>query len=191
MGWLFKTRSKGNEKTNLFIFITPRVIQNPDEARTIMGSKKGKLDRLRETQIKLYQGEDPSIGSVPSESLPSIDPSSVTDQETENEEISQLEDDIPGISQETLMLSPEEESIGENTYFLQVQSFADEVNAIEAVNRLEKVGYNAQVVETEVENKMWYRVQIGGYPDKATAQRAQKKLAQEGMSNTIIIQKDR
>ena len=56
LGWLFKTRSKGDEKTNLFIFITPRVIRNPGEASAVSTSKKTEIDTLRETQIKLYRG---------------------------------------------------------------------------------------------------------------------------------------
>ena len=61
LGWLFKTRSKGSEKSNLFIFITPKVIQNPGEATGVSESKKTEIDGLREMQIKLYQGgEDTS-----------------------------------------------------------------------------------------------------------------------------------
>jgi general secretion pathway protein D len=186
MGWLFKTRSKANDKTNLFIFITPRVIQNPDEAKTIMGSKKSKLDKLRETQIKLYQG-----GGTTTEELPSLrgddaSPASAIEQEMEPQE-----DDIPGITQETFAPPAEEKPPVGSSYFIQVLSFADEVNALEAVNRLEKIGYNAQLNETEVENKVWYRVQVGGYPDRQTALRAQQNLAEEGMTDTIIIQKGR
>ena len=56
LGWLFKTRSKGSEKSNLFIFITPRVIQNPGEASTVSEAKKTEIDGLREMQIKLHRG---------------------------------------------------------------------------------------------------------------------------------------
>ncbi|PID40016.1 MAG: type II secretion system protein GspD [Proteobacteria bacterium] len=56
LGWLFKTRAKGNEQSNLFIFITPRVIQNPEEASNVFKSKKDTMDKMRETQIQLYRG---------------------------------------------------------------------------------------------------------------------------------------
>lgn len=70
VGWLFKTRAKSNQKTNLYIFITPKVIQNPMEAKTVFDSKKTNIDRLRELQIKLYRGgEDrmppPAIQTAP------------------------------------------------------------------------------------------------------------------------------
>jgi general secretion pathway protein D len=46
LGWLFKTRGRGNEKTNLFVFITPRVIRHPGEADEVYADKKAYLDRL-------------------------------------------------------------------------------------------------------------------------------------------------
>jgi general secretion pathway protein D len=56
LGWLFKTRSKGNEKSNLYIFITPKVLQNPSEADSVSQMKKDEIDEKMETQIKLYRG---------------------------------------------------------------------------------------------------------------------------------------
>ncbi|BBO72819.1 type II secretion system protein GspD [Desulfosarcina widdelii] len=56
LGWLFKTRSKGNEKSNLYIFITPKVLQNPSEAASVSQIKKDEIDKKMETQIKLYRG---------------------------------------------------------------------------------------------------------------------------------------
>jgi general secretion pathway protein D len=76
LGWLFKTRSKGSEKSNLFIFITPRVIQNPGEAASVSESKKTEIDGLREMQIKLYRGGEgtsdiPTVETRPeSQNLP-------------------------------------------------------------------------------------------------------------------------
>ena len=34
------------------------MIQEPEEASTILRSKKNKIDEMRELQIKLYQGGD-------------------------------------------------------------------------------------------------------------------------------------
>jgi general secretion pathway protein D len=63
LGWLFKTRSKGSEKTNLFVFITPRVIQDPGEASDVSEAKKTEIDGLREIQIKLYRGGQGAAGN--------------------------------------------------------------------------------------------------------------------------------
>ncbi|MCJ7686061.1 MAG: type II secretion system secretin GspD, partial [Desulfobacteraceae bacterium] len=40
LGWLFRTTSRGEDKTNLFIFITPHIIENPDEAKEIYEEKR-------------------------------------------------------------------------------------------------------------------------------------------------------
>jgi general secretion pathway protein D len=55
LGWLFRDRSETTEKTNLYIFLTPRVIKSPAEARHIMEDKKGQMDTIQEGEIKLYK----------------------------------------------------------------------------------------------------------------------------------------
>ncbi len=55
LGWLFKSRSTSRQKTNLFVFLTPRVVQTPAEAADIYGQKKGHIDKVREGQIKMYK----------------------------------------------------------------------------------------------------------------------------------------
>jgi general secretion pathway protein D len=57
LGFLFSQNSNVNDKTNLYIFLTPRVIQNPDEATAISEEKREQIDKLREENIKLYQKE--------------------------------------------------------------------------------------------------------------------------------------
>ncbi|MBF0224444.1 MAG: type II secretion system secretin GspD [Desulfobacterales bacterium] len=52
-GWLFKSISNSNEKTNLFVFLTPHVIESPVEAQTIYELKKGEIERVKEFSIKL------------------------------------------------------------------------------------------------------------------------------------------
>jgi general secretion pathway protein D len=55
LGWLFRDRSETTTRTNLFIFLTPRVIKSPVEARDIMQDKKGQMDTVQEGGIKLYK----------------------------------------------------------------------------------------------------------------------------------------
>jgi general secretion pathway protein D len=65
LGWLFKTQSNADQKTNLYVFLTPRVIKNPDEADRLVSGKKEIPDkkdlptsipeRLKEGEIKLYK----------------------------------------------------------------------------------------------------------------------------------------
>jgi general secretion pathway protein D len=57
LGWLFKSRSTSRLKTNLFVFLTPRVVKTPDEAADIYGQKKEHIDKIREGQIKMYKNK--------------------------------------------------------------------------------------------------------------------------------------
>jgi len=55
LGWAFKSMSKSNEKTNLFIFLTPHVIKNPVEADMVYKKKKDQIDKIKEGNIKMYK----------------------------------------------------------------------------------------------------------------------------------------
>ena len=59
VGWLFKGTSKYRERTNLFIFLTPRIVQNPAEARKIYLDKKEQIERIKEGVIKMYHRTKP------------------------------------------------------------------------------------------------------------------------------------
>ena len=58
LGWFFKSVSESREKTNLYVFLTPHVIENEEEAAAIYGNKKGVIDKEKAGSIKLYD-EDP------------------------------------------------------------------------------------------------------------------------------------
>lgn len=56
-GWLFKSNLDVSDRTNLFIFITPHIVENPPEADAIYKDKKERIDRTRmeEGVIKMYE----------------------------------------------------------------------------------------------------------------------------------------
>ncbi|MBN1849645.1 MAG: type II secretion system secretin GspD [Deltaproteobacteria bacterium] len=56
LGWFFKSSSRSNTKTNLFIFLTPHIIENPEEAEEIYEKKQGYMDTVKEGVIKMYEG---------------------------------------------------------------------------------------------------------------------------------------
>jgi general secretion pathway protein D len=62
LGWLFKTQSKGDQKTNLYIFLTPRVIKSPAEADRILSEKRPAPDNIpammQKGEIKLENPSD-------------------------------------------------------------------------------------------------------------------------------------
>ncbi|MFH1581159.1 MAG: secretin N-terminal domain-containing protein, partial [Pseudomonadota bacterium] len=55
VGWLFRFLSKTREKTNLFVFLTPHVIINSFEVKEIYKEKKELMNKLEETEIKMYK----------------------------------------------------------------------------------------------------------------------------------------
>ena len=48
LGWLFKTHSDYEEKTNLFIFITPHIVENPAELASIYYQKRDVMEYVKE-----------------------------------------------------------------------------------------------------------------------------------------------
>jgi len=59
LGWAFKNVSEGEEKTNLYVFLTPRVVRNPLEARDILDEKQNSIQKdIEKGSIPLYQRLD-------------------------------------------------------------------------------------------------------------------------------------
>jgi general secretion pathway protein D len=52
LGWLFKTRSALYKRTNLFVFITPRIIEQPEDARKIKEEKMDYMRTIKEGTIR-------------------------------------------------------------------------------------------------------------------------------------------
>lgn len=46
LGWLFKSQSNNQEKTNLYIFITPHIVENPAELADLYQQKRGKIEEV-------------------------------------------------------------------------------------------------------------------------------------------------
>ncbi len=57
LGWLFKTKSSSSAKTNMFIFITPRIVRNPAELATVTAERQAMLARGTEEAPAASQGE--------------------------------------------------------------------------------------------------------------------------------------
>ena len=53
LGWMFKDRSETRQKTNLYIFMTPRVIKNPAEAESVLQEKQGQMNKVRKGSFKI------------------------------------------------------------------------------------------------------------------------------------------
>ncbi len=46
LGWLFKSHSSSQDKTNLFIFITPHIVENPAELVDLYHKKRNKMEAI-------------------------------------------------------------------------------------------------------------------------------------------------
>jgi general secretion pathway protein D len=46
LGWLFKSQSNSQEKTNLYIFITPHIVENPAELADLYHKKRSNIETL-------------------------------------------------------------------------------------------------------------------------------------------------
>lgn len=53
LGWLFKTRTEYEQRTNLFIFITPHIVENPAEIASLYYQKRDLIDNVREGKDKV------------------------------------------------------------------------------------------------------------------------------------------
>jgi general secretion pathway protein D len=55
LGWLFKSKTSVDDKTNLFIFLTPHIIENQTEAEQIYQEKKAQIDSVKGGAVKMYK----------------------------------------------------------------------------------------------------------------------------------------
>lgn len=58
LGWLFKYRTRQSERNNLYVFITPRIIQRPEDAIEIHDDKKEHMRELKGGTIKMFDRKD-------------------------------------------------------------------------------------------------------------------------------------
>jgi len=53
LGWLFKQKSREAEKTNLFVFITPRIAENPADSDDLFRKKVNALEKASNEELEL------------------------------------------------------------------------------------------------------------------------------------------
>ncbi|PKL19458.1 MAG: hypothetical protein CVV49_00010 [Spirochaetae bacterium HGW-Spirochaetae-5] len=52
LGWFFKNKTKENKKTNLLVFITPRVVTDPEKIKKITEEKQQEMKKIQEENKK-------------------------------------------------------------------------------------------------------------------------------------------
>ena len=58
IGWLFRSMGRAAEQTNLYVFLTPHVLETREEIDAIYNSKKIHIQDIEEGNIKLFKDED-------------------------------------------------------------------------------------------------------------------------------------
>jgi cell division septation protein DedD len=108
-----------------------------------------------------------------------------------DEKISKLESAIKPKSKQTpiseISVSPEIKEL--TRYAVQVSSFRDEARAGALKVRLQKNGFDAFLMQTELANEAWYRVFLGRYADEQKAQDAANFVKNKYELNAVVVRK--
>ncbi len=59
LGWAFKTVSEGEDKTNLYVFLTPKVVKNPLEINKLYQKKAKEIEAVKRGEVMLYNTLNP------------------------------------------------------------------------------------------------------------------------------------
>ena len=65
LGWLFKTKTKSREKTNLYIFLTPHIVRTQADAAKLFQEKRETMGEIEEGIIKLNEKADAKVPELP------------------------------------------------------------------------------------------------------------------------------
>jgi cell division protein FtsN len=86
--------------------------------------------------------------------------------------------------------APTTSSSSKVRYTLQVASYPDRDGAEHDVKKLKQGGYAAFIVAAEVPGKgVWYRVRLGSFSNKASAEKLQKDVhAKQGISTILVVE---
>jgi general secretion pathway protein D len=58
LSWFFKTAADSGARTNLYFFVTARIVANPEEAQAVFVEKKEEINAVKESVIKMYDRRD-------------------------------------------------------------------------------------------------------------------------------------
>ncbi len=70
LGVLFRSKSRASEKTNMFVFLTPHILYEPEEAINILNEKRAHIESVTPESIKLYRQDNPEAKVKPAPTQP-------------------------------------------------------------------------------------------------------------------------
>ena len=56
LGYFFRSKTESLDKKNLYIFLTPHIVENPEEAQELYENKKSNIDAVQEGAISMNRG---------------------------------------------------------------------------------------------------------------------------------------
>ncbi|MBT8343066.1 MAG: type II secretion system secretin GspD [Desulfatitalea sp.] len=209
LGYLFGSKATAFEKTNLYIFLTPRVIQNPEESNRISHQKYKQIKRLRDEKINLFDDGDmppmedlrmPGPVEMPeNEAAPVPRPVSRDEQPPAEDQLSPFapstlpEQGASGAVPAAIRSggeadppSPQANASSVKGYTLQVASVQSARQAEALATELKGKGYAAYTVRSEVRGKTFFQLRIGYYETQQDA-RTDMRLLRENQFDPILI----
>jgi general secretion pathway protein D len=67
VGWAFKTRASSGDRTNLYFFVTPHIVETAAEAKSMYEEKWDQIDKLKEESVKMYRKPWEKVPTEPDE----------------------------------------------------------------------------------------------------------------------------
>jgi general secretion pathway protein D len=169
LGWAFRTTGRNREKTNLYIFLTPKVIKDPIEAAAVYKNKRGEIEAVREGTVELYRKDERSTVEVPAPDT-GMEPSSSADQ-----------------AAQTALAHADMEG---KPYLLEVAVYDTQAPAETLAGRLKTKGFPAFLQQTGLDDTQRYRVRLGAFETLGEAQLYQELLGDEGIKGEILTRPD-
>jgi general secretion pathway protein D len=174
-GFLFGTKANSFDKGNLYIFLTPKVIQSPEESYKISSDKRNAIEKARGNSIDLNPRKQElppleellmpapksDLESDRNANIPQIEPAAAYDDS--RQDAGRIDD---GDKADTMAT---ESTGGVQGFTLQVASVKQPEIANELLEALTEKGYAAYIVRSEIGDTTWYRVRTGYFADQQVA----------------------
>ncbi len=167
LGWAFRSQARNREKTNLYIFLTPKVIKDPTEATAVYKDKRTEIETVREGTVELFRREERSTIEVPAPGT-TTEPRSAVDPEAI---APQTDADIEG-----------------KPYQLEVAAYDAKSPAEALTGQLQRKGFPAYLHQSAAAEQERYRVRLGAFETLGEAQLYQELLDDEGIAGKILTQ---
>lgn len=121
------------------------------------------------------------VAAIPSRAIASVAapaPSSPKSAraETDSDEQPPATKPMPAISATKYASAAQASAVHHKPFNIQIDAAMDRANAEKMTMRLQKLGYHAFIVPTDIGGQTWYRVRIGPYPSQQEASAAEQEL---------------